>query len=306
MQTTDIEFAFLKAAGERGLVIRNLIPDGRLHRCDAEGRGGKGDAAYLLHIDGRPNGAFMNWRDGRGWEKWKADFPAVMSPAERAELKAKAEAKSRERRAERAAEAEEAAKRAADFLSRSREPDPDHPYLRAKGISAPPGVRQLGDLLLVPVKDAEGVMRGWQFIGPDGRKNLLRGTPKSGCAFRIAGITRAIAIVEGFATGASVHEATGLCVIVAFDCDNLLPVARALRAKFAALRLVFAADDDWRTPGNPGLSAARNAAHAVGGAVAVPAFGEDRNDQHTDFNDLAASLGLDAARKQIEEALQMS
>ena len=39
----------------------------------------------------------------------------------------------------------------------------------------------------------------------------------------------ALCIAEGFATGASIHEATGLPVAVAFNAGNLEPVAKALR-----------------------------------------------------------------------------
>jgi putative DNA primase/helicase len=150
---------------------------------------------------------------------------------------------------------------------------------------------------------AAGELRGLQWISPDGRKNYMRGTPKKGCAFRIGKPAGVVVIAEGFATGASVHEATGLCVLAAFDGDNLLPVGRALRAKSASLRLVFAADDDWRTPGNPGLTKARAAAEVLGGALAVPRFGEGRQDCDTDFNDMAAHLGLRAVREQIETGL---
>ncbi len=44
------------------LAARDIIPpepiiaDGRLHRCDAVGPRGHGDAAYLLHLDGVPTG----------------------------------------------------------------------------------------------------------------------------------------------------------------------------------------------------------------------------------------------------------
>ena len=61
------------------LVARTIIPpdpimaDGRLHRCDASGRHGRGDAAYLLHLDGVPTGGLENWRDGQGWETWRHD-----------------------------------------------------------------------------------------------------------------------------------------------------------------------------------------------------------------------------------------
>jgi len=46
--------------------------------------------------------------------------------------------------------------------------------------------------------------------------------------------------------------------------DNLEAVAVALRAKYAALKIIIAADDDHLTDGNPGLSKAKAAALAVG------------------------------------------
>jgi putative DNA primase/helicase len=61
------------------LLHRNIVPpaeiigDGKLRRCDAEGRNGKGDAAYLLHLDGIPAGGFENHRDGLGRENWRSD-----------------------------------------------------------------------------------------------------------------------------------------------------------------------------------------------------------------------------------------
>ena len=62
------------------LVARGIIPpprviaDGRIHRCDAAGKHGKGDAAYLLHLEPVPAGGFENWRDGKGWETWRSDM----------------------------------------------------------------------------------------------------------------------------------------------------------------------------------------------------------------------------------------
>jgi putative DNA primase/helicase len=309
MLTADqIEFAFLKAADERGLVIRKLVADGRLHRCDAEGRGGKGDGAYIFHPDGVPNGGFQNHRDGLGWEGWKADAPAVLSREQRAELTAKVERQRQERDAERTAAAEEAARRAADFWKRAREADPRHPYLVRKNI-LPHGVRQLGARLLIPMKGAAGELRGLQWISPDGSKRFLTGTAKCGLAFRIGTLTSVaaiIAVAEGLATASSIFEATGFCTLAAFDCENLLPVARLVRARMPSARIILAGDDDFRTPGNPGRTKAIEAAAAVGGTAVFPAFGPDRGERDTDFNDVTTRHGLEAVRWQIMEALGMS
>ena len=65
--------------------------------------------------------------------------------------------------------------------------------------------------------------------------------------------------------------------------------------------LVMAADDDHLTPGNPGLTAAKQAALAVGGLVVVPQFPADRPPKASDFNDLAAIDGLSAVRACFSE-----
>src|SRR2546423_165598 len=59
-----------------------VISDGHIHRCDAEGKNGKGDAAYLLHLDGVAAGGLENHRDGLGWETWSANIGRKLSPVE--------------------------------------------------------------------------------------------------------------------------------------------------------------------------------------------------------------------------------
>lgn len=94
---------------------------------------------------------------------------------------------------------------------------------------------------------------------------------------------------------------TGYTVAVAFGCGNLLAVAKALRAKVPRPTHRLAADDDG-TPGNPGLTKAREAAAAVGALLAVPDFGENRPAAATDFNDMARHRGLDAVEEGVERA----
>ena len=125
----------------------------------------------------------------------------------------------------------------------------------------------------------------------------------SGCYFLIGEPDGALCIAEGYATGASIHEATGTAVAVAFNAGNLLAVARALRARFPDLRLIICADDDARTPENPGLTKGREAALAVDAWLAVPDFGANRPEGATDFNDLHRHAGLEAVRTGIAQAV---
>ena len=101
------------------------------------------------------------------------------------------------------------------------------------------------------------------------------------------------------------HAATGLAVAAAFSASNLSPVAHALRRKFPALLIILAADDDHATEGNPGLTAARAAALAVGGLVVVQ-FPVDRPRKATDFNDLFSLAGAGAVCACFTEVMELT
>ena len=90
--TAEVIDRFRAALSARDIVPpESIIADGSIHRCDAAGKNGKGDAAYLLHLDGIPAGGLENWRDGRGWESWRFDIGRALTPAERDALRRKAE-----------------------------------------------------------------------------------------------------------------------------------------------------------------------------------------------------------------------
>ena len=293
---------FRAALARRGIVPKDgeIIADGRIHRCDAEGRGGKGDAAYLLHLDGIPAGGFENWRDGFGWENWRADIDRTLSLAEEAAHRAKLENARCERELEEAKRKATARKRALSVFEDAALCD-SHPYTDRKGIQTH-GARLQGDRLVLPLRDADGTVHSLQFIGPDGEKRYLTGGRKAGCYFDIGQPDGVLCVAEGFATGASIHEATGYAVAVAFDAGNLAAVTKALHKKHPDLRLIVCADDDYLTAGNPGVSKATEAALSICALLAVPDFGVDRPDKATDFNDLHQCAGLDAVRRCIEGA----
>lgn len=294
----DAVAAFREAMRSRGIVPpADLIADGRIHRCDAEGKNGKGDAAYVLHLDGVPAGGLQNHRDGLGWFNWRAPLRRRLTASEQAQHRARLEAIRRERDADEARRRKEAAERAAAIWRAAKPAAADHPYLVRKAVG-PHGVRQHEGRLVIPMR-ADGELVSLQFIGADGEKRFLPDGRTKGAYFAIGKPADVICIAEGYATGASIHEATGYAVAVAFNAGNLLPVAQALRARFPELRLILCADDDRGTEGNPGLAAATLAAKAIGGVVAIPDFGPDRPANAKDFNDLARLRGADAVREAI-------
>lgn len=185
-------------------------------------------------------------------------------------------------------------------------------YLKRKRIEAHGGRFTDSGNFVIPMQDAERRTYGLQVIY--GKKKNGRdkdfwpaGLAKKGHFFLLGGIPdRLLLIAEGFATAASIHQATGYPVAVAFDAGNLLPVAGALRAKYKRAKILICADDDYLTAGNPGVTHANTAALAVDGSVIAPVFAEERPTDHkgpTDFNDLHLLEGQTAVTKQIEAHL---
>ncbi len=295
---------FRDALRGRGIIVPDdLMTDGLMHRCDVDGgKRGKGDGAYLLHLDGIPAGGFENWRDGIGWQTWKANHGRTFTSEDRAAYRVRMDAARRAREAEDAKRKAEARERAAAIWTAAKPGPANHDYLTRKRIP-PSGARLHGDLLVIPMRDG-GIIQSVQFIGADGEKRFLTGGRVKGCYFSIGNPRGAVAlcIVEGFATGATVHEATGHPVAVAFNAGNLGGVAKALRERFPDLRLILCADDDAKTPGNPGITKATDAARSVGGLLAIPDFGAERQEGQTDFNDLHQVRGADAVRACIANA----
>lgn len=194
------------------------------------------------------------------------------------------------------------ANEAAALILNEAAPATGHEYLTRKGIK-PHGVKSHGHHLLIPMRDTSGKLHSLQTIAPDGGKRFQPGGRVKGCYHAIGKPEGVLIVCEGYATGASIHEATRHAVAAAFNAGNLRAVAEALRVKYPELRLILAADDDVATPGNPGLTKATEAARAVGGYLAIPDFGSDRPDGATDFNDLHQLAGADAVRACIDMAV---
>ena len=195
----------------------------------------------------------------------------------------------------------------------------DHPYLVRKGVKAFPGVmlgawpqRQKEGCLLIPLRTADGLLASVQAIFPskpaDGRdKDFLKGGSTQGAHFVIGDLLASdtVIIAEGYATAATLHEATGHAAVMALDAGNLRPVAEILKKLHPAKKFIIAADNDRGTEGNPGITKATAAAKAIKAALAIPSFDsplEDDDATGTDFNDLAALRGLDAVRAALQGA----
>jgi putative DNA primase/helicase len=279
----------------------HIEPDGVIHRFSTSGRRGDDSGWYALHLDGVPAGSFGCWREGLQ-STWCSKAENTLTPAEREAHRTRVKAMQAQREAEQVQRQQEASQTATARWNAAT-PATEHPYLSRKGIQ-PHGTRTEGEVLLIPMRDTASALHSLEIISPNGEKWRHAGGRVTGCYHGIGKpVANTLIVCEGFATGATVHEATGHAVAVAFNAGNLGPVAGALRIKYPRLKIILASDDDWQTEGNPGLSKAREAASAVDGWLAVPTFPADRPDKATDFNDLAALVNLDAVRSAINAAL---
>lgn len=248
------------------------VADGRIHRYRIEGdKPGSKNGWYALHLDPIPHGAVGSWKTGET-HPWRDSDARKINWSERLELQHRMRQVQYERGTAQQAVYEEARAKAAKLWRVSRPADPAHPYLARKQVK-PWGIRQLRDQLLIPVR-RNGVLHSLQMIDGDGNKRFLTGGRTGGCYFAIGKPDGTICVAEGYATAATVYEATGYATAVAFNAGNLKGVARHLAFNHTHTRIILIADDDAQTPGNPGLTKATEAAMIVGGFVARPLFGE--------------------------------
>src|SRR6266542_1672286 len=309
--------AFRDAIRGAGLSPPDVIEPGRFIHFPGIGKRNGNKAGWAKFFDDELGGVFGDYSSNLS-EGWQAKQEQSRTPAEREAFKRKCAEARVEAEAARMQQQDAAAIEANRIWEAARRRvHKDHPYLARKGVAAH-GVRLddelhmiagmiCGKALLVPMRNSAGELRSIQFIAAEkpaegSDKRFLPGGEKKGCYHSIGVPSDVIYIVEGYATGASVYEATGHAVAIALDAGNLEHVARALREKYPDMRIVLCADDDYKTQGNPGIAKASEAAHAVSGELAVPDFGNDRPDGATDFNDLAAHRGHEAVKRAIANA----
>ena len=218
----------------------------------------------------------------------------------------------------------ETAAKAGLILKAATEAKGDHPYLALKQVLPLPTLREIeanrvaeilgyapqsggelltGRLLVVPVKQGNGISTV-ELIDGDKRKAALagRGSKVGGywSTQRLpegdgSGLT--LLIGEGVATVATVAGITKNIAVASLSSGNLVSVAKAMREIFPAANLVILADLV-KVTGQPDPHAIE-AAQAVGGNVAIPDFGPDRDSESTDFNDLALKCGPEAVERAI-------
>lgn len=177
--------------------------------------------------------------------------------------------------------------------------DTNHRYLLKKQVNAY-NLRQFENKLVLPLYDANGKIWSLQYINEDGEKRFLSGGKKKGCYFPIGKPKdNKIIVCEGYATGASIFEATGQAVAIAFDCGNLEPVVKGLLLKYPSYKISIAADNDIKENApNVGLNEAKRISKLYNINVYIPCFKDSQ--EKCDFNDLMIKEGIEAVKDIFE------
>ena len=275
---------------------KEIVP-GKLARFPTNGKRGDTAGWCKLFPDG-VGAVFGCNREGTEfvWQLRDTNAPPP-SKQERQAARAKYEQARQQAERERADEHASAAATAANRWRDTCELDRTHDYVKRKGITPYCARQDKAGAVTLPVYGADGELQSLQFIGADGEKRFLRNGKMKGGRLFLGKPENGVllVLVEGWATGCSIHEASGATVVICFFGSNLDDVAADLRRQFPESPRHIAADLDAH---GKGLEYAQAAAAAGAPAIAfLPLFADGRD--RGDFNDLHQAHGLDAVRSQI-------
>lgn len=293
-QVSPPEYQLIDAIREAGLEPPDSVQlDGKIHRFSSgtKGSSGHGDKSgwYLAFGDGVPAGRFGCWRAGVE-STWRADIGRPLSQLEEmTNAKRMAEAKTL-----RDAELDRQHQTASDTVELiwigAQAALQDHPYLAKKGIGVH-GARATGDgRLVVPLYDKDGMLATLQYIDHEGGKLYHPGGQTSGKFWMLGTMDTpgTLYLAEGFATAASIHEASNRPCVVAYSASNLVPVLGELRTIYGLTQdICIVADHD---ASGVGQKYAEQASAKYGARMVMPPEFGDANDWKQSGHDLLLLL----------------
>ncbi|AWB58208.1 toprim domain-containing protein [Colwellia sp. Arc7-D] len=284
-----------------GLLVNNLIFDDLVHRVPTIAKPNQKDGYYVA-FSGGSSVYYGNWITG-------------VEKAHSFQTNVTARDNSLALRAARAAYKEAQLKKQLASAKQCRTQWENaravltHPYLVIKQIN-PYSIRvDKHNNLLVPIMDEQGELINLQYIFPQGDKRFNTGGRVKGGALQLGTLTEqtTLLVCEGYATGCSLHEATGLPVVVAFNAGNLESVCIRVKQLNPRLRIILCADNDHQTKvktgHNIGLEKAQSIADKTNVQVLWPNF--ESNNSGSDFNDIHCQFGLETLRSMLLSAINV-
>lgn len=248
----------LRQLSSFGLIVDGALVIGKRERCKVDKEKGRPGWYHLheLQTTGGESlivGSFGIWHgDDNNAQKVLLDKTSKLSKEQSESLRNRIKEDRRASDAAREAQAIKAGDVASklwkrlDFTGESA-------YLQRKAVQGH-GVRYSPKTgaIAIPLQDTQGRIHGLQIIrspkarlgGGLDKEFFPVGCVSKGHFFLIGTPGNVLLIAEGYATAATLHEATGLPVAVAFDAGNILPVCRELKKHYRHARQLICADDD--------------------------------------------------------------
>lgn len=307
IETVSATEEFKDALTEAGFLLDGEpIMDGNKHRVQVIGdKKNQKSGVYVGYLDGRPAGWFENHRDDAGVVRWVSTGQRNRN-ANNLHARALAEQRRHTRLIQQQRTYAHHARRVNLAIQLMQPANQENGYLARKQVIAVEGVKvDKKGRLVIPLHDENDTIHSMQRISNNGFKSLKKGAQKSGNFFRLGEPTKdgePILYAEGYATAASIHQATKRTVYMTVDAGNMPNVAIKLAEKYPNSPHVFLADNDQTKKVNKGLEKAQEAAELTNGKVIIPQFTtEEAEAGNTDFNDMHVLHGLEEVSKQLSE-----
>jgi len=286
-----------------GLVVDYINTTGELVRVPVRAgvgvrpdKFGERSGWYVFNETGDyQNCVWGNWRTGLQG-KWSSVDVNTLNSSERQVLKSKLDEAIRQGEEDKKRRQDEVAKEVNERFKLCND-IVEHPYLSAKKLKNNYGLKELNGNLIIPVANSTtGELRSLQYISKKGEKRFVSASEVKGNVFPIGfslnsvSDIQKIVVVEGVATGISVHLATGLPVIVVFSATFGLDALTKLRERTKA-QFIISFDNDSNAVGQNKAQECASAVH--NSIIRLPSVTGD-------FNDLHLEQGLEAVKLEIE------
>lgn len=304
-----------------GLIINGFpIMDGKFHRVQVHtDRIHKKSGSYKGYLDEYPAGFFENFKTGvRGTWKAKKEKKINMSPDEfKKFIQTMQSKKAQDEKTIKELQYKTALKLQEEY-NNAKWSYNFHPYFKKKGLSKNYYTKQddKGNIL-IKLQDTQGFHWATQRIFNDGtktfkvfltseeKKNKIKYQSRKKGNFGLIGAIALYGdefiICEGFATGATLYEATNKIIIVAIDSSNIIHVTKNIKNKFPNSKIIIAADNDANNKKNVGIEKAQEAKDMFDDIkITYPIFSiEEAKKGYSDFNDLYMLRGLNSVNQYL-------
>jgi len=290
MQAQGLRVDHLEITGE---IVR--VPVNELAGIKQDSSGQKSGYYVVNQLDGNYFATFGNWKTGFEG-KWSSINTQSMTYEQKEGLQRQLqEAKERHDKAKKQRHKEMAEKVKGWFESYTSVLE--HEYLTNKKVKNY-GLKQYQDLLVCPVYSTRGDIRSLQYISKNGEKRFAKNSEIKGNIFLVGADINdipkldKIILAEGYATCASIFEATQIPVACVFSANFVMAVALQIR-KLSGARIIVALDND---ESGVGEKKAQECVQVVpNSCVRLPS-------ERGDYNDLYLKHGLDKVKQELTES----